>query len=216
MFSDTLHELFANLFAPLTESDGVPQDEIDVAEARLGLALPATMAEFYRLAGRNRIYSEVQDHVLPPVGTPDNELEIFQEALVFYRENQRFYFSGIPLASIGQDDPPVVQGNRGETNWYPEAAALSSFLIQVTCWQAIAALASGGEAEITPEQLAALQTQVPRVDGTESDPDGMTAFCEPGLVCCVFPKSMTLYVGGRSDEIVEGFSERLDVELDWY
>ncbi|MGK5558368.1 hypothetical protein ACSNOI_42885 [Actinomadura kijaniata] len=98
---------FARRFAaewatPLTEGDGFPAEELDAAEARLGVRLPGALREAYRLFGRRADLTSNHDTLLAP-----SDLYVLDGALVFRSENQGAANWGVPLADAGLADPPA-------------------------------------------------------------------------------------------------------------
>ncbi|MFD7732701.1 SMI1/KNR4 family protein [Kitasatospora phosalacinea] len=89
--------------APLRPGDGRTDAELDAAEARLGLRLPAALREAHLLLGNRPDLTSNHDTLLPPA-----ELYVDQDCLVHRVENQGCAYWGIPLAALGQDDPPTV------------------------------------------------------------------------------------------------------------
>ncbi|MFB7944831.1 SMI1/KNR4 family protein [Kitasatospora phosalacinea] len=89
--------------APLQPGDGRTGAELDDAEARLGLRLPAALREAHLLLGNRPDLTSNHDTLLPPA-----ELYVDQGCLVHRVENQGCAYWGVPLAALGQDDPPTV------------------------------------------------------------------------------------------------------------
>ncbi len=89
--------------APLRPGDGRTDAELDAAEARLGLRLPAALREAHRLLGNRPDLTSNHDTLLAP-----EELYVDQGCLVYRVENQSCAYWGVPLAALGQDDPPTV------------------------------------------------------------------------------------------------------------
>ncbi|MFE5214867.1 MULTISPECIES: hypothetical protein [unclassified Streptomyces] len=86
-------------------SDGCTQAELDTAEVRLGLRLPAALREAYLLVGRRRDLTSNHDALLDPANLYVDDAK---EALVFRHENQGAASWGIPLDSLQNDDPAVL------------------------------------------------------------------------------------------------------------
>jgi hypothetical protein len=86
----------------LTDSDGFSEADLDAAEARLGLRLPAALREAYQLFGRRADLTSLQDTLLEPA-----DLHLDDQVLVFRVENQAVAAWGIPVSELGQPDPPV-------------------------------------------------------------------------------------------------------------
>ncbi|GHF60839.1 hypothetical protein GCM10018790_43630 [Kitasatospora xanthocidica] len=88
---------------PLGPDDGFEDAELDAAEHRLGLRLPAALREAYRLFGRRADLTSNQDVLL----TPD-ELYVLDGALVYRAENQGCAHWGVLLGDVDREDPPTV------------------------------------------------------------------------------------------------------------
>ncbi|MCX4785017.1 SMI1/KNR4 family protein [Streptomyces sp. NBC_01221] len=76
-----------------------------MAQARLGLPLPAALREAYQLLGRRTDLTDNQDTLLAP---QDLSLDEDRGVLVFRVENQSCAYWGIRVTDLDQDDPPVV------------------------------------------------------------------------------------------------------------
>ncbi|MER5371038.1 SMI1/KNR4 family protein [Streptomyces sp. NPDC002722] len=90
---------------PLTEADGYTPADLDAAQARLGLPLPAALRDAYQLLGRRSDLTDNQDSLLAP---KDLYLDAERGVLVFRVENQSCVYWGIRVTDLDQDDPPVV------------------------------------------------------------------------------------------------------------
>jgi hypothetical protein len=112
---------------PLADGDGVPAGELERAEERLGLRLPAALREFYALLGTRMDLTESQDPLLAP-----DEVFVHDEfggVLVFCAENQGCAYWGVRLEDLGRDDPPVfVQSRDG---WLPFMDRLSLAAVEL-------------------------------------------------------------------------------------
>lgn len=85
---------------PLRGEDGVSAEELAQAEARLGLRLPVTLREWFRLVGRRVCFAN-QDH---PVLL--DELAVRAGLLVLLHENQGNWIGGVPVEALDQENPP--------------------------------------------------------------------------------------------------------------
>ncbi|MFF4340084.1 SMI1/KNR4 family protein [Kitasatospora sp. NPDC001540] len=113
--------------APLRPGDGCTDAELDAAEARLGLRLPAALREAHRLLGNRPDLTSNHDTLLPPA-----ELYVDRDCLVHRVENQGCAYWGIPLAALDQDDPPtVVWPDAADPETTPWTARLSTALLAV-------------------------------------------------------------------------------------
>ncbi|BCJ41761.1 hypothetical protein GCM10010168_74490 [Actinoplanes ianthinogenes] len=89
----------------IEDGDGYSEDELDVAEKRLGLRLPAALRSGYRILGKRPDLTRNQDDLLTPHQT---EVDRTGAVLVFRRECQGVTEWGIPLSALAEADPPVV------------------------------------------------------------------------------------------------------------
>ncbi|WP_030387482.1 hypothetical protein [Streptomyces sp. NRRL S-241] len=112
---DFIRAFAAGWYAPLSDGDGVGEDELKQVEGRLGLSLPTALREAYLLFGRRSELLEHQDSMLPP-----SELFVHEDlggVLCFRSENQGCAFWGVRLCDLGEADPPVVVQSR--EGWRP-------------------------------------------------------------------------------------------------
>ncbi|MEV7025632.1 SMI1/KNR4 family protein [Kitasatospora sp. NPDC093558] len=109
---------------PLGPGDGFADAELDAAERRLGLRLPAALREAYRLFGRRADLTSSHNTLL----TPD-ELYVLDGALVYQAENQGCAHWGIPLAELAEDDPATVArpdlADKSQERWEPSESRFS-------------------------------------------------------------------------------------------
>lgn len=108
---------------PLAPGDGWDEGEIDAAERRLGVRLPAALREAYGLFGRRDDLTRNHDNLLPP-----KELYVDDGGgvLVYQVENQGCAYWGVLLKDLEQDDPPTVTRLDGlGARWEPWEARLS-------------------------------------------------------------------------------------------
>ena len=157
IFATSVRHQVSDIFGDSSPANGLPQDDILVAEARLGFRLPEILRQFYLAVGTHKKAMDGMSHVLVP-----KKLLIRRKALVFCEEQQRAYFWGIQLEDAQKGDPAVSQGGYESDNWYPDSAFLSCFLSNTICWQATNALKESAKAEITDEQLQQLKGQFKR------------------------------------------------------
>ncbi|RAJ44144.1 hypothetical protein K353_01613 [Kitasatospora sp. SolWspMP-SS2h] len=180
--------------------------ELDAAETRLGLRLPAALREAHRLIGDRPDLTGNHDTLLPPA-----ELYVDRGCLVHRVENQSCAYWGIPLAALGQDDPPTV-------GW-PDAAP--SVPLEITPWTA----------RFSTECLAVVLTEplldeAAYVDAGEVDPAGLADWTElprlhePGVDTRFFarPEGLLVVQGGSwlamravSQEALDALCEKLPV-----
>ncbi|MFD8595818.1 SMI1/KNR4 family protein [Kitasatospora sp. NPDC059646] len=143
---------------PLRPDGGCTDAELDAAEARLALKLPAALREAYRLIGNRPDLTGNQDTLLPP-----ERLYVAQDCPVHRVENQSCAYWGIPLPALGLADPPTVA--------WPDVAP--SVPLETTPWTATFS------AECLAVVLAEpLLDDSAHVDGGEVDPADPTGWTE--------------------------------------
>ncbi len=86
---------------PLQPGDGSHPGDLDAAEGRLDVTLPAAVREAYSLFGARDDLTSNQDVLLSP-----DELYVHDGVLVFRAENQGAAHWGVALT--GETDPPVL------------------------------------------------------------------------------------------------------------
>jgi hypothetical protein len=122
------------LFHPWQPGDGYDEATIRATEVRLGLRLPITLRNFNRAWGRRKDLAKLAYPLLAP-----DYLEVREETLQFWVENQAILYWGIPRAAVEEVDPPVVVDDTlsgPELHWEPSHAHLSSFLDDITYFHA--------------------------------------------------------------------------------
>lgn len=90
---------------PLSPTDGFSSADVQRAEDRLGLRLPAALREAYALFGRRRDLVAQQNPMLEP---DELLLDPSGDLLVFRSENQGCAGWGVALADLSREDPPVA------------------------------------------------------------------------------------------------------------
>ena len=123
------------LFRPWQPGDGYDEATIQVAEARLGLRLPAPLRTLYRAWGRRQDLTESYNGLLHP-----EQLALGEATLAFCVENQEACYWGVRREALTEENPPVVKTDTlGSTwkvtlelDWTPSHAHLSDFLDDLT------------------------------------------------------------------------------------
>jgi hypothetical protein len=128
----------ANWLTPLADGDGWNDAELDAAERRLGVRLPAAVREAYGLFGRRRDLTSNQDTLLDPA---ELYLEPAGEALIFRVESQGFAHWGVLTADLDQPDPPVMVKlnlrNDQAESWHAWLRTFSSTCIETVLSESI-------------------------------------------------------------------------------
>ncbi|MER7172827.1 SMI1/KNR4 family protein [Streptomyces mesophilus] len=154
----------AGWYAPLSDADGIGEDELKQVEGRLGLSLPAALREAYLLFGRRSELFEHQDPMLPP-----SELFVHEDlggVLCFRSENQGCAFWGVRLCDLGEADPPVVVQSR--EGWRPFMGRVSLACVELVLSEA---LLSDGPLYNACELPAEVVDEVPRLFRRVALPD---------------------------------------------
>ncbi|MGW6883171.1 SMI1/KNR4 family protein [Streptomyces goshikiensis] len=153
---DFIRVFAAGWYAPLTNGDGVGEEELKQVEGELGLPLPTALREAYMLFGRRPELFDHQDPMLPP-----SELFVHEDlggVLCFRSENQGCAFWGVRLCDLGEADPPVVvQSTEG---WRPFMDRLSLACVELLLSEG---LFSDGSLYNACELPAGVEREVPRL-----------------------------------------------------
>jgi len=131
-----LKDFITEWHGPLKRGDGYPASELNAAEKRLGLKLPAALREWYGLAGRREDVFAMQNLLVSP-----EELEVEEGLLEFYYENQGVVTWGIKPDDLHLPDPPVYLNDSGMHNepqeLIRENETLSEFALQMAICEMI-------------------------------------------------------------------------------
>src|SRR5262249_26178212 len=82
-FQDQYRRAYESLGHPLTHREGRSQTRIRAVERRLGVHLPKALRDYYLVAGTERRFNQIFNHLYAP-----EEWFIDGEKLVFMEENQ--------------------------------------------------------------------------------------------------------------------------------
>jgi hypothetical protein len=118
--------LAAAVGRPLRAGDGVDPSEVREAEDRLGFGIPAALREAYLLfGGRRPDLTRGMGRLVPP-----HLLQVDADGVLVFRwEHQGSTSWGVPVASAGWDDPPVVV--EGRHSWVAYSDRLSIALVEM-------------------------------------------------------------------------------------
>lgn len=143
-----------SLYRPWQPGDGYDEAEIEAAETRLGLRLPATLRHFYLAWGKRRDITQMYNALLAP-----DELLVRAGALTVCAENQASWLWAIQREILEQANPPVVVGNpngwiemiKSGHIWMQSHTHLSAFLDDFTYRHAFSGGAMhGGHTDLFP------------------------------------------------------------------
>jgi hypothetical protein len=205
-FPESLKQLVTDVFGPILPEHGIPAREVAAGERRVGVTFPRVLREYYRRVGRHQQVSEGMNHLLR-----SDAVYVVNDGLVFEEENQQYYFSGAALCDLGCEDPPVVQGNRGEDVWQPESKRLSDYLLSLICWQAANVLAARAHAPVTPEQLGRMKAELPWAGFGLDDANDTLGLWGGGVAVAAFTGAMDVYLSARTEQHLFDFRRRFGV-----
>jgi len=207
-FIELLEDLVSSVFGPVKAMDRISEKGILEAEDRVKLKLPSILLEYYRFVGNHPQVSEGMNHLLKPPA-----LYLRNGGLIFQEENQKYYFCGILAVDVSKSDPPVMQGNCGETTWYPEGTQLSSHLLASICWQACNALPALAHVSVSTEQMSLLKKGLRSSNfGAELEGD-TTGLWGDGVAVAAFAKgdAYDVYLAARTKELLDDFRIRFGI-----
>jgi hypothetical protein len=147
----------AQWVAPLAEGDGCDPAEIAAAEARLGFPLPVALTEWYLLAGRRGDMNHTQDALVPI-----EHLDMDDEWLVFYTENQSVVLWAISALDLQQSDPPVWVLDGREN--FQETATFSDFIFEMALHRCLFLGKFRGGGWTAAAQIQIMAEHYPRLD----------------------------------------------------
>lgn len=96
----------AGWLRPIGAHDGYTDADLDAAEARLGVRLPAAVREAYRMFGRRDDLTSANGTLLSPSRLDYDET---RQLLVFRAAHQGLEYYAVSLADPYREDPPVFR-----------------------------------------------------------------------------------------------------------
>lgn len=204
-----------NLYAPFTPEDGVSVKEIEMAEKSFGFRLPKILREFYLLAGNRKAINASHNRLLSV-----EYLEIEDNKLIFYQENQAAFCWAVDLSDIEKDDPPVWVGQsvagRDALEWHFDSEHLSYFLLMMLCWQSVmGGLAFTGLADkIEESAVQKVKDNFALLDEGKYNTVFQAFIAKGKILCLAASQKGTDFYAGASDE--QNFREIEDLlQIKW-
>jgi hypothetical protein len=120
---------------PENENHGFPESDIVALEKQLNIVLPAKLREYYFTLGKHEAINNSYNRLLQPA-----QIELSDEYLIFYEENQGVVNWGIKKEDLLQPDPPVYGGytdDKGHLNWYLELPATETSLLMLAVYNGV-------------------------------------------------------------------------------
>jgi hypothetical protein len=202
---EVMRRIFAGWIKPIVAGDGYWEEEMDAAEARLKVKLPAALREWYQLAGRRNEVWSCQDMLLRP-----ERLRVEEGRLAICDENQGCVVWGIEMDALGRADPAVMVRD-WEGVWAQETADTSTFalarlMMDLKFCERRLLLANG---EATAEALEVIGGGYERVDMPRLHwPDGTEHYA--GVDVLIEVNSQTwIWVTGREEGAFSRAVERI-------
>lgn len=203
----------AELYAPLTPDDGLPEYKLVAAESALGFRLPRVLREFYLVAGAR---TDLTRGAMHPVA-PEN-LCVADHALLISAWDLGFPYYGILEGEMGHEDPSVVvsDGDPRPFDWASDHERLSTWFVSMLYWVAVnGGLPYSGVAPVDETEIPAVHEHWPKVDLLGSFWEHRIVFHRAGQVVCIDgrPPDLTLHAAGRTAEDFAAITRRL--RLPW-
>lgn len=129
-----LKGFIAEWYRPLTAVDGLPLEQIEVAEKQVGFRLPEALRELYQLIGANADLTGQQNYLLAP-----EDLEIEDEYVWIWNENQNVWGFGIEEEDLNVPDPPMQFYMDGEWDESESGKPLSEIALLMIAMDLITA-----------------------------------------------------------------------------
>jgi len=215
-----IKQFVAQWHRPLAQEDGLPLAEIREAEGQFDNPFPLALREWYLLAGRRSDLNAAQNYLLSPT-----HLEVSDEHLVFFMENQAVVRWGMRLSDLGMADPPVYLDNDFSVPtappsrpWILENATFSEFLLQMIMVHTLVRNRPSQEnffcgcAEIDPSTMEQIATLFPRFEFPLWHwPFYPTQFFGTDEVLLMVDGSLWLWVVAQSALVLKKLEERIPV-----
>jgi hypothetical protein len=198
---------FATLGRRLSPDDAVSDNELLAAERRLGIRIPQSVADFYRLAGRARDYTSVFNRIIPPA-----ELRVEAGKLVFLEENQAVVLWRTDAGAEPSDDPSAYQATNDEPLvWDAVNDRCSVFLLVMLHWEAAFGGAMPNAATALVDEI--LVKVVDRKLSFVGEVNGMRAYNQPGAAVCFvkWEDGWRIFAGSISDAGMNKLASELHV-----
>jgi hypothetical protein len=210
MLEDDLKEMVRAAVGMVPRQAGADEVDVRSTELRLGTALPPILRRFYVATGQLPAVMR-SFHTFVPL----HLLEFHQDGLVFCRDHQDQIFWATLRSEVEAEDPPVVQGQRNSSTWYPHSKKTSTFLVNMACWQLVNGMPSVASASLEPGTVSTLRKHMRVVSAAFGfDMISFVAVRE-GLLASALLNIGRVYIAGRTDEALRIIEGATGIELDW-
>ncbi|MFC5002780.1 hypothetical protein ACFPIJ_33750 [Dactylosporangium cerinum] len=147
----------ADWAAPVTDADGFADEALDVAEAALGVCMPAAVRDAYRLFGRRRDLTSGNGDLYSP---DQLRYDAAADVLVFRAAHQAVAFFGVSLADKAAPDPQVLlyttYQDKTQESWQPFLDRFSLACVDMVLWEMVEAGPHSDARDETNDDQAAL------------------------------------------------------------
>jgi hypothetical protein len=202
-----IQDFAAGWATSITDADGVTDEDLDAAEARLGVRLPVGVREAYQMFGRRTDLTSGNGTLWPP-----DELRYDQDnnVLAFRAAHQGVAFFGVSLADPTQEDPPTFMYttymDKTQESWEPFMDRFSLACVDMVLWESVeAGPRSDGRDEATDDPTTLFegltQVQFPRY------PNGFDSQWYVNADMILRYDSGWVAVCARTDEALDAFRE---------
>lgn len=215
-----IKQFVARWHRPLAQEDGLPLAEIREAESWFDIPFPQALQEWYLLAGRRSDLNAALNYLLSPA-----DLEVSDEHLVFFLEDQAAVRWGMRLRDLGMADPPVyldhefsVPAAPASHPWILENTTLSAFLLEMIMVHTLVRNSPSQEhffcgcAEIDFPTMERIATLFPRFDlPAWHFPVYPTQFFGTEEVLLMVDGALWLWVEAQSAPVLKQLEEHIPV-----
>lgn len=210
-FPEAIHSLFARSIQELAPADGLPVSELDDAEQELGFRIPQPLRDYYSTTGKTEFNQAFNRFRAPAAIKQHGDLAIFCE------ENQCVVYYGFKVSAAGEKDPEVWQLNPSENKWYFDCKRMTTFLLDMVCWQAVCGgVSASAKGSISMAQYEELESTYERIDFGEADHEyALQAFHKNGVIVCAFPDDYRcqVFCGSNSKSKLKRVANRLRLDM---
>lgn len=143
------------------------------------------------------------------------EVNLREGGIVFCEARDRTLRWGVMPDAACVPDPPVMQWDPDRELWAEECPSLRIFLVNMACWQLVSAMPFVARFEASWAALKRMKTALSVVSATLRFHMACMVDGGAGVLASVLYDSEQVYLGGRSEQAVEGCARTLGVRLKW-
>jgi len=195
---------------------GSASEHVAAAKARLGLALPEPLEDFFAVGGASRHLLNADYRMLSP-----QKLRVDGDHLIFCEDREGLEVFGVKLANIAalaeRPNPSVDMRRKGEIKWFGEAGNISAFLLGMTAWQVARLLPENARCPYPSKDLKKLLPDFEPVG--ESDVRLGAGFFglvdrKNSIVAAYSDTTEMLYLGSPRAKVIDALEKKLGLDFD--